>query len=485
MIDKKFGIMTTAALLAAVCASSVYADTNWTGAVDQDWNNPANWSNGIPVDDGVQGNAFINDAGVGVFPIISAPGTYSADVDLWIGHGGGTGRLDQRTGLLSTGDPGWMFLGQGGASANGTYNLADTSGAGGTFTGFAQGDGSLNVGGASQAGVWHIGIDGATALVNINTEGTVAAGEINTGNTGAGGITTFNIDNGTINVGQFRIGSDFWGSNVASDNDFNMSGGQVNATGEVWIGGIGVSNSQMTGGELNSGQWLAIGRNRPGTNSVFTVTGGTINAAQAGGWLVAGGFDGGAGTINASGGTINSLLSGIWIGEGGIGAANLSGIADVNSGWLRIGGNDGSVGDVSVLGSTVSVDITDLSIGLNDVGGDTTALGTLSFVADAAGISTILATGDVNLSSPDGDMLTVDLSAYTGAHVDMLLIDGTTSQGEFTGLAQNALVTTDGNANPYYIDYSTAGDVWLRTVPEPASLALLGLGGLAMITRKR
>jgi hypothetical protein len=470
--------LTLALVTVCVCAGSANA-AQWTGAVDQDWNNPGNWD---AAPGGV--NDFINVA-VGNYPIVSAAPTFTP-VDIFVGSGA-AGRLDQLTGTLGTGNGNWMFVGQAPGNSNGTYNLANTAGTGGTFTGFAQGDGSLNVGGASQNGVLHVGIDGATAVINVNTSGTIAASQITTGSTNHANNSTFNIDNGTITVSTFRIGGDFgWGTNVASNNNFNMSGGSITATtGELWLGGIGVGTSTMTGGTINSGAWLAVGRNRPGTNTTFNMTGGTINAAQTSGWLVVGGFDQGKGTINASSGVINSLREGIWIGEGATGTANFSGNVEVNGGWLYIGGNDGSVGDVNITGSSVDVDATNLYLGLNGAGADTTAMGTLNFIADAAGISTISLIGDVNLSSPDGDFLGVDLAAYTGPFVDMLLIDGLTSQGEFTGLAQGAAVSTN-SALAYTIDYSVAGDVWLRAIPEPASLMLvLGCLGCLATTRSR
>ena len=157
-------LLVSACVIAILDASQLAnAATNWTGGVDQDWNKPGNWDNGVPAPtQGAEGNAMINNGAPGVYPIISAPGLYKADVDLWIGHTAGTGRLDQQTGTLETGDGNWMFTGQGGG--NGTYNLANTAVGGGTFTGYGLGDGSLNVGGALQNGIWHIGIDGSTGL---------------------------------------------------------------------------------------------------------------------------------------------------------------------------------------------------------------------------------------------------------------------------------------------------------------------------------
>jgi hypothetical protein len=473
MMNRFEKCLTLALVSVCLCCASVHGAL-WTGAIDQDWNNVGNW-------DVAPGGTHVTINSTVGYPIVSSAPTFTP-IDIFVG-GGGVGRLDQVTGTLNTGDGNWMFVGQA-AGGGGTYNLANTSGTGGTFTGYAQGDGSLNVGGATQNGVLHVGIDGTTGVVNVNTSGTIAASQITTGSTNHANNSTFNLDNGTIDVDTFRIGGDFgWGTNVASNNNFNMSGGRITTTGEIWIGGIGISNSQMTGGELNSDWWTAVGRNRPGTNSVFTMTGGTINAALVGGWLVAGGFDGGTGTINASGGVINSLTNGIWIGEGSTGTANFSGNVDVNGGWLYIGGNNGSVGEVNIIGSAVTVDATNLYLGLDGNGVDTTAVGTLNFIADSLGISTISLTGDVNLSSLDGDLLGVDLAAYAGPHADLLLIDGVTSQGEFTGLAQGGAVNTN-SAFAYTIDYSVAGDVWLRAIPEPGTSVLL-LASLGLLASRR
>lgn len=470
-------LLILAALVAVASADSAYAA--WSGDTSQDYNDLLNWDGDVfPA-----GNVEIFTDAPGVFPIVSADAAFTP-VDIFIAAGGNPGRLDHTAGRLSTGDGNWMFVGIQGN--NGVYNLADTSGAGGAFTGFAQGSGDLFVGGVP-GGELHVALDDASsATVNVNTSGSLNAFGINTGNNG-GAVTpstsTFNLDAGTINtLGAFRIGSDFF-SPATGQNDFNMSGGVINSGGETWIGGNGLSNSQMTGGEINSAGWFVVGRNIPTTNSVFDVTGGVINAGTGFGWLVVGGFDGATGTMNASGGEINALIEGVWIGEGATGTANLSGTVDVNGGWLRIGGNNGSVGEVNVAGSTVTVDVNELYIGLDGGGVDTDAMGTLNFSADTAGVSTIVVAGDVNLSSPDGDFLGVDLSGYAGPHVDMLLVDGVTSQGEFTGLAQGAIVPT-GGPSTHVIDYSVAGDVWLRAIPEPSTVALLCLGGLLGVCRR-
>ncbi|MEO0477592.1 MAG: PEP-CTERM sorting domain-containing protein, partial [Planctomycetota bacterium] len=68
---------------------------------------------------------------------------------------------------------------------------------------------------------------------------------------------------------------------------------------------------------------------------------------------------------------------------------------------------------------------------------------------------------------------------------EILDVDGTTT-GQFVGLGEGDLVNTFGGID-LFISY-TAGDgndVSLYTVPEPGSLALLSLGALGLIVRRR
>src|SRR5688572_7983984 len=116
-------------LLGSPATQSAYGQ--WVGDVNSDWNNAANWNgDAFPT-----GNATINNtAGPGVFPVISANSAFTP-VDIFVGTGGNTARVDHTAGTAGTGSGNWFFLGITGANA--TYNLADTSGTGGTYTGFA------------------------------------------------------------------------------------------------------------------------------------------------------------------------------------------------------------------------------------------------------------------------------------------------------------------------------------------------------------
>ncbi|MEY4243510.1 MAG: hypothetical protein RLZZ245_1095 [Verrucomicrobiota bacterium] len=292
----------------ACFCESTHADTTWTGTESQDWNNPSNWNNGVPIENGAQGAIIINTA-TGNFPSITSAGTYQGDWDIIIG-GGTNGRLSQSAGTLATGEGNWMFLGWLGAQA--TYDQT--------------GSASLKVGGlVDPAGNMFIGLDNATVSTwNVNTTGTAQAGAIYVGSNGQStGI--INMDAGTVSVlNAMQIGgSGIWGN--GGTGQLNMIGGTVTANVVSFAsGGNNVAATSATGvisgGTLSSRQWFTLGFAGSVTN-VATVTnnGGIINVnTSGGGTMEMGVYDATTNLFTLDSGSVNlQNNAGIGFGQGG------------------------------------------------------------------------------------------------------------------------------------------------------------------------
>jgi len=457
------------------------AANTWTGGTSSDWATASNWSSGVP--NGTNGNVVINNVSSATpfAPILTTAYALNPDGpggDMFVG-GSGTGVLEINSGGSLDVSGNWLFVGQNGG--NGTININS----GGAILG------NNNI---------RLGRDGTGSVGRLNVNG----GSISA----VTGIITDNNHTGSLSVTNGGTVSVAGNIQLAGNATSLVSGSssQLSASGELWIGGAtsaGTNTMDMTGGTINSGAWFVVGRDS-GSSGVFNQSGGTVNAAttSGGAFAVVGSFGGSTGEVNLSNGSFNAQGAGLFVGEGGNGTFTVSGTGDLNvtGGNLRIGVNNGASGNFVVEGSSATIDVSNLTLGINTVGADTTATGTISFISDAGGVSTIRVAGNTNLStSTDGDFLSVDLSTYNAVLAatvlvgntifqDILLIDGTTSSGEFTSLAQGATVS---GAFGGTIDYSVAGDVWIRNmavvgtmVPEPSSL-LLGLSGSLLLFRRR
>lgn len=348
------------ASLLALTASGLGVDNFWTGAINNDWNNPGNWSEGrVPVK--VDGNNF-DDALINTltnFPVITGD-LAATPRDIIVGRGGATnGRVDQIAGNVSTGSGNYLYVGQDGGT--GTYNLANTAITGPGITGFGAGLGSLNV---QQLRVGQG--TGGNGTMNINTSGTITVA--NDIFIGQGGTGVVKMEFGTIN----RTGG--WtviGHNAGGNGTFEMSGGTVTgpdrtivglATGtgkmtvsggtynvgsEYWVGNDAGSNGTaiISGGTVNVNTWFAVGR--AGSTGSLTISGNAIvnqGMTDAGSRLELTNFGaGGTATVNFDGGVLTT--NGINHNGGGTGVSTFN----FNGGVLKARANNGGfMGGITV-----------------------------------------------------------------------------------------------------------------------------------------
>ena len=330
-----------ASLLLAGVVSRVDAQSIWNGSTSTDWETAANWSAGVP--SGV--NAQISTASGNIATISNNFSVTPVDIQVgWTGNG----RVDHISGNAGTGDGNWMWMGIVGNQA--TYNFADTATTGGTFTGFGQGSGNLNVGGATQNGNLLLGLDnGTVSTLNVNSSGTISGAGLFAG--AAGGSTGIvNMDGGAMNfTGEFQIGANFFSQGSSTNNKLNMSGGTITANILSFSRGANAASvmkgaANITGGTLNSRQWFTLGFAGSATAfAAVTNNGGTINVnTNGGGNLEMGVFDPISTRFVQDSGTLNIQNNGsIMLGVLG------------NSGAGTFDHNGGSVTFFSDAGTTV------------------------------------------------------------------------------------------------------------------------------------
>ena len=292
------------------------ADDDWLGTNSPSWNDPLNWDSGS-VPDAV---------GCAIYNVGNGSTTFNATItndvagrpaEIVIGGWWSTGRVDHQAGTLNTTNvgwpPGWVLIGYG-AQGNATYNLADTTTTGGTFTGYGTGSGTLNIVDALFMGEPGGGDGNGTSTLNVNTTGALnmnydfslgVSGWNATMNLDAGAIYSTNgwiripngVNNntntttsGTLNQSGGSVDS-HWGIQVGGDpgstyytnlvGTVNLNGGTMTTHGPdfwdggVWIGASGTGTFNLNGGTLTTLHVLHEGANGP---SIFNFNGGTLKA---------------------------------------------------------------------------------------------------------------------------------------------------------------------------------------------------------------
>ena len=196
--------------------------------------------------------------------------------------------------------------------------------------------------------------------------------------------------------------------------------------------------------------------------------------------------DGSAGTIRMTGGEIEVSSSNFDFFDFGQGTS--TGLLEISGGNFNGSGTDvrfNAAGTLRIIGTGGSFN--------NQVKG----AGTFEFVTSAVGVSAIVAPFDDSTTAN----LVVDLGLYTTAGLsDIMLVDmaaGHSGQGFLTrDITQGATTLTLGTQGAllegeYFLDTANGANndtvlqVNLAVIPEPSSMSLLALGGLALLRRRR
>jgi len=248
----------------------------------------------------------------------------------------------------------------------------------------------------------------------------------------------------------------------------NVSTGGVltAASHSSWDSHIGSSSTgilNLSGGSVGL-NYVEIGRNATGT---LNVSGGNFTATRGknGSSIFLGTDDGlganGTGNINISGGVLMTR-TGVTLGNGGAG-----------------------IGNFNVIGSTATIGIG--SSGSIDGNWVQNAGSTLSYSLDSSGLSKILI-DDVGTSLASATFGVGSLLDLSFAGTPAVAGTWTLMEVENGAITDNGLALTGASSGwSFAVDNSGSNGLLKATyaVPEPSSTALLGLGGLALILRRR
>jgi hypothetical protein len=335
-------------LCAAIAATfSINASANpqalWTGAIDDQWTESANWQSSSPPQAG--GDVFVTDTALSgnsftdvtyTNPGDANPGSVASPLN-WVtvdGSSASNMTLNQATDNLTTTTLTVGDLDTGNYSiSGGTLNVPDVIDGGGVVTAV----GSITLGNQT----------GSTGNFT-QSGGDVTASALTVGNLGTG---NYSITSGTLSVTNpdYTIATFVLGYQTGSVGTFTQDGGVVNLTGNSLVIGRdsgSVGTYDLNAGTLNSSGFMTLSFDGTGTFNQAAGTTATIRSDI---------YMDGNGSYNQNGGalTVNGS-QGLIVSAGGSVFNQTAGSTQVTNGNVLVGGS-GS-GYVTQSGGSVTVD---------------------------------------------------------------------------------------------------------------------------------
>ncbi|GMV63753.1 MAG: hypothetical protein AMXMBFR74_29200 [Parvibaculum sp.] len=434
-----------AALLAgaslALLPAPARADTSWTGAVDGDWHNAANWSNGVPSNTG-------NDAYITGPETATVSQAASGENWTWVGYGNGS------SGAISVGDGGSLTAGccfyLGANGGTGTMTVSGT----GTFT---------------ASNIFMLGDYGSTGHLTIENGGTVNSGSSTyvgraSGSSGYATVTGENslwsVSGSSLRIAGESVNDTAYGSVTLSDSGvLRVNGG----SGTVVVGNAANSTAFLNIGAAEGDAAAAAGSVEAGNISLGNGDGTLVFNHTETDYTFAPSISGNGDVHQLAGTTIlsgSNSWSGSTLVEGGIlragaaGALSSNAAYTVNGGTLDLNDFDLTATELSGTGGTVDLGTAELEV---DQDGDSVFDGLIagagSLVKLGSGILSLTGAntysggttlGEGTLRLEDDDAIGTGALTVTGGTLDY--DDGIDLSNDIDLRAQATLNVTTGSA---------------------------------------